>query len=237
MQRMLGVFDALPSASRLSLADVARLLLPAWQGELDRLVRDERAAGHVTTCRVGCAACCRHPVPLSMPEAFMLKELVDALPGDRRSAVLAGFEASRARLAAAGLAGAALLSGANEYRASSIDCPFLAGERCTIHAVRPGACREHLALSDPARCLLLGDHAELMAFPQRLGDLLAALAARLLGGPLVQMPLVNGLDWCAGAQRDARRTWTVAVLRRHSAVVFGLEADAHVEGSRYTPAS
>jgi Fe-S-cluster containining protein len=222
---ILRVLDALPGSARLTLGELALQMLPAWRAELDRQVERACGMGEVPTCRRGCAACCRHPVPLAIPEAFMLARMVAGLPAARRERLLDAFEQARSRLDAAGLAGTALLSSAHAYRAASIDCPFLEHEQCSIHEWRPGACREHLALSAPARCAEAGDGADLLGFPLRIGEYFAAMAARLLGGAQVAITLVDMLDWCAGrADGEALRSWTVAELRVHSVRVLGAPA-------------
>lgn len=224
---ILAALDALPGSDRLTLGELARHLLPAWQRELDRQVAEAGAAGDVPTCRRGCSACCRHPVPLAIPEAFMLSQLAAALPAARKARLLDAFGQARARLVEAGLADTALLSAVDAYRAASIDCPFLEDEECSIHQWRPGACREHLALSAPEHCAAAGVQATLMGFPLRLGDYLAALAARLLGGAPLAVTLVCVLDWCSACEDgEAMRSWAVADLRAHSALVLGAGAPA-----------
>lgn len=214
---MLG---SMPESSELSLADLAFHLLPLWQRQLDRVEAVERKAGRVPSCRDGCGVCCRQVVPLSLPEAFMLARHVDALPDARREAVLARFEQAKGRLDRAGLLGEPLLSRAHDYWALSIDCPFLEAQSCSIHPTRPSACREHLALDGPERCIYLDDGAPMLHFPERLFDVLAYVAARLLGGAPAALPLVLARDHAAANGTDAGRRWSVLELRRVFADVF-----------------
>ncbi len=118
------------------------------------------------SCEPGCAACCRHLVPLAPPEADRLVALLDRLqPGDA-ALVQERWEQAWRTLEAEGLAellldlaadpasvppdGRAWL--AQAYRQADVDCPFLINERCGIYAERPLACRLHLSTQSPAAC-------------------------------------------------------------------------------------
>ncbi len=115
--------------------------------------------GATISCRKGCGACCRQPVPVSVAEARALAALVDAMPEPRRSAVRARFAAARAALEAKGVlakfAAAAdpdLDAAGGEYFRAGLACPFLEEESCSIHLDRPVACREYLVTSPAANC-------------------------------------------------------------------------------------
>ena len=62
-----------------------------------------RDTGDRISCQKGCAACCRMLVPVSAPEAFALREMIDGLPDERRHAVLQKLNTTRARLEEADL--------------------------------------------------------------------------------------------------------------------------------------
>jgi Fe-S-cluster containining protein len=120
------------------------------------------AGGSPITCKAGCGACCRQPVPVSEPEARRLAEMVATMPEPRRSQVRARFEAASTALRAAGVldayqaqhqarqpvtAGMAL-----RYFHLRVACPFLENENCSIYPERPLICREYLVFSDPKVC-------------------------------------------------------------------------------------
>jgi Fe-S-cluster containining protein len=141
-------------------------LLPVFQRVADSLVdlATERAGelGGVVSCRKGCGACCRQPVPISEVEARHIGRLVEELPEPRRQEVLARFERARERLAEAGLL--ARLENREDFQEGEarsfslayfhlgIPCPFLEGESCSIHADRPISCREYLVTSPAVNC-------------------------------------------------------------------------------------
>jgi len=116
--------------------------------------------GKKVSCREGCAACCRHAVPLADVEAWALGDLIEAMPEPRRAVIRARFAEAERKLDSTGL-GILDVHGRskNEYRQFAkayfdlrLDCPFLEKERCSIHAARPLACREHLVTSPPQHC-------------------------------------------------------------------------------------
>jgi hypothetical protein len=80
-----------------------RDLLPIFHGLTDviveQAVRGAEQEGGTISCRKGCGACCRQPVPISESEARAIVHLVAALPEPRQSQVRARFAEAAARLA------------------------------------------------------------------------------------------------------------------------------------------
>jgi Fe-S-cluster containining protein len=144
----------------------ARRMLPIFQGLTGQVVEvavtNAAKSGETVSCKAGCAACCRHLVPLSWTEARQLRAVVDAMPEPRRSEVRARFADAVGRLEAAGLLDEVrsfdslpekqFLSVHPRYLALGIACPFLVDESCSIYAHRPLVCREYLVTSPPALC-------------------------------------------------------------------------------------
>ena len=80
----------------ITLAELAAVFLPL-DDQLVQLAHDNTAAaGKPSSCREGCAACCRQLVPLSPPEAFLLAEVIMAR-GDK-DAVLDRFARTKDRV-------------------------------------------------------------------------------------------------------------------------------------------
>jgi Fe-S-cluster containining protein len=144
------------------LAEVLSALRMIVNRVADEAVERERRVGRQVSCRAGCGACCRQLVPLSRTEAQQLPELIAGLEPEHRGRVMARFEAAILRLCASGILSRlekywtlsreeceALVS---EYFGLGIACPFLEGESCSIHAVRPLICRQYLVTSDPVHC-------------------------------------------------------------------------------------
>ncbi len=141
-------------------------MLPVFQGITDVVVgvgeRKAVEAGAEISCRKGCGACCRQPVPISPSEARALARVVAALPEPRRSEVRARFATALERLRAAGVLEPLLERDRGEstpvrpaglaYFHQGVPCPFLEDESCSIHRERPLACREYLVTSPADAC-------------------------------------------------------------------------------------
>jgi Fe-S-cluster containining protein len=175
-------------------------LLPIYQG-LTNLVIDigveaVEHRGEAVSCRKGCGACCRQPVPISKIEARAIARLVDDLPEPRRSIVRERFVDARYRLAAAGLleafahpervTGTDAMANSARYFNLGIACPFLEDESCSIHPDRPLACREYLVTSPAENCSRPAE-SELRPVP-----LPARVAAAVRAG---DRPTPDGVGW------------------------------------------
>jgi Fe-S-cluster containining protein len=136
-------------------------LLPILRGLsslfADRAAARAEAAGRPISCRAGCAACCRHMVPLAPSEAYALARLVDALPEPRRTEIRRRFDAAIEQ------AGDVIdrqptdtaeerLALGHAYLDLGLACPFLEDEACSIYADRPMACREYMVSSPAENC-------------------------------------------------------------------------------------
>ena len=141
-----------------------RVLLPMIQQLTNALVGMGESLvegrGETISCRAGCGACCRQLVPVSETETRHIRDLVQAMPEARRTAVLARFDDALSAADAAGLLDR-LRSPRSaddtralglEYFHLGIPCPFLEDESCSIHPERPLSCREYLVTSPAVKC-------------------------------------------------------------------------------------
>ncbi len=118
--------------------------------------------GKSISCQKGCSACCAQLVPISEIEAREIARLINRLPKARRRIIISRFKAGREKLQQAGLwrqlANPRTLGKHDltvfgmRYFDVQVFCPFLEGGACSIHEVRPIACREYLVISDPEYC-------------------------------------------------------------------------------------
>lgn len=143
--------------------------------------------GRVVSCRAGCGACCRQLVPVSEIEAFHLKEVVDSLPAEHRQRVVTRFALAQQSLAEQGvLEDLKGLTHADvdkkrelgiAYFRLQIPCPFLEEESCSIHAVRPSACREYLVTSPAVHCASLeGEQIKMLSHSAHFSSILFCFA-------------------------------------------------------------
>lgn len=184
----------------------------------DQLIRMAEAAdrktGHQVSCAKGCSACCSQIVPVSPAEAWMLADLVRALPPGRREAVVARFQAARDRLAAEAFGDTHgdgeksrtdLVGMAMDYQALDIACPFLEDHACSIHPQRPAICREFLATTPASNCrTAFATPVRSVPLAARFTECLSKVCAMAMGGEPHAIPLTLALHW-AEENREAGR--------------------------------
>jgi Fe-S-cluster containining protein len=187
-----------------------RELLPIARGlsgaSVSAAAEDAAAAGRQVSCKAGCGACCRQMVPLSLPEAYHIRDLIEHLPEPRRSAVQARFAAARQRLHEAGLLAdleAPRPFGPGEtvphgeaYFALGMACPFLEEESCSIYDDRPLICREYVVVSPPENCARpRWTGVEVLRSPLQVWRAFSRAAAPRADGRLEWVPLVLAPQW------------------------------------------
>lgn len=141
-------------------------MLPVFQQMTNSFVEigvgAAEAEGGEISCRKGCGACCRQPVPVAEIESYRLAELVENLPEPRRTEVKERFDKAFKHFSGIGwferLSECAEKTQKEqekvvmEYFHEGIPCPFLIDESCSIHQDRPLACREYLVTSPAENC-------------------------------------------------------------------------------------
>ena len=125
-------------------------------------VEATQSAGGEISCKKGCGACCRQPVPLPEFEAYNIAEIVEKMPEPRRSQIKARFEEALTHLTEIGwierFEDCADYSESErtelflDYFKEKIPCPFLVDDSCSIHQERPLACREYLVTNPAEHC-------------------------------------------------------------------------------------
>lgn len=205
------------------LVDLVRAAGALADAATDVAVGRARAAGKEVSCRSGCAACCRHAVGVSVPEASALAALVDALPEERRAAIRDRFADAVVRLERAGLLDPGAPRGdrslvarrlgspdevrrdlVGRYLAARVDCPFLEGEACVVYEDRPMVCRQHVVTTPAERCWRPHEEeVDRLEPPFQVGPALGRTAGRLLGIEPHLIPLVLVLEWAGSDRRPA----------------------------------
>lgn len=149
-------------------------MLPVLQQMASSLVEASAKAvesqGKSISCKAGCGACCRQPVPISEIEVYQIAELVESMPEPRRSIIRQRFADGVAHFKKVGWfdkmnqqyedgkrkesvqAVREATDVVMEYFYEGIPCPFLEKESCSIHPDRPIACREYLVTSPAEHC-------------------------------------------------------------------------------------
>jgi Fe-S-cluster containining protein len=141
-------------------------MLPVLNSLTDLVVQsatgEEVEQGRQISCRAGCGACCRQPVPVSPHEMELLRSVVEGMESGRRERVRQRFADAVERMRQGGILEAVKGIGAlseeerleagHRYFALGIACPFLEDESCSIYEQRPMRCREYLVTSPPDHC-------------------------------------------------------------------------------------
>ena len=96
-------------------------------------------------------------------------------------------------------------TGARDYFALGLVCPFLEDDACSIHPRRPFVCRQYLVTSDPALCAdPFENPVEVVPMPLQAATAMLSAASKTMGTPQHTVPLVLALEH-ARLHRDALR--------------------------------
>jgi Fe-S-cluster containining protein len=175
------------------------------------------AAGHPVSCRVGCGACCRQLVPLSIFEAEGLAGWIRGLPEAQQRALEGRFHAALLGLRDAGildrLSPELWEEGSEEAKRVVIDylkarvaCPFLVEESCSIHPIRPLVCREYMVTSPSEFCVEpVANQVSGVRMPVKLSKALYRLGAKLENEGTGWIPLVFLFHWMRSGAEPGRR--------------------------------
>jgi Fe-S-cluster containining protein len=185
-------------------------------------IQQAAETGQSISCRKGCAACCRMLVPLSVPEAFALREYVGHLPIDQQTHLLNRLHDTKDHLTRAGLwdrmndvaeASRQVPDGEldpinQSYYALRIPCPYLENELCSIYESRPAACRELLVTSPAELCQdLVQNPVTPLPISMRMSSILGLTWGALTDSPPRLIPLPMALEWAERHEEESQRTW------------------------------
>ena len=211
-----GVFlqaSAQVPVGRTTLTELLPIIQNLENAIIGRVAEEVAARGEPISCRAGCGACCRQLVPLNIFEAEALTDWMRTLPPERQTALLERFHLALTALRDAGVIDEILKNEwvveeapnrklAIDYFHAGVACPFLEDERCSIHPMRPLACREYLVVSPPELCQdpSIYDVAGI-PLPLKLSRVLHTFGQQIGGDPRGWIPLVFLLAWGKGGQR------------------------------------
>ncbi len=156
------------------------------------------------SCKKGCGACCRQPVPLAEIEAYQIAELVENLPEPRRSEIEKRFDAAANHFHKIGWfeklenckEKAEVEKKVLEYLLEDIACPFLENECCSIHQQRPVGCREYLVTSPAVNCSKpTAETVRLIPFPLKASNGLRQVGRSNNLQKMNFVPFVRALEW------------------------------------------
>ena len=159
--------DVLPIEASVPDAKTSALeLIPVFQQLTNQIVAHSieltERQGKTISCKAGCGACCKQPIPVTLLEVEHLNRVVKRMPEQKQKRVRATFSHHLKAVTDAGLleklkSVSSLETGqkhqlAKDYFKLGLDCPFLENQSCGIYQDRPLECREFLVTSDPRHC-------------------------------------------------------------------------------------
>ena len=157
------------------------------------------------SCKPQCGACCSQAVPISIPEAFLIYDLVQSLTSEKKAQVLRRFDAISQRLKAENIEADQRADESSDDRWSRLleryfylgmPCPFLENQSCSIYENRPSICREFL-VTTPAKACSQPDIEEVRGIDNVfiMSHCLARLSAILMENEPNLLPLSLCLNW------------------------------------------
>jgi Fe-S-cluster containining protein len=212
----------LPDAP-IRLAEFVFQIYPLDQKLVQMAVEDVTRDGQKSiSCKAGCGACCKQAVPISIPEAFLLRDLVLSFPQEKRVHVLRRFENIQQSLTqldpeleikAGETFSQRLQRIAIQYFQLGLDCPFLENQSCSIHPYRPTVCREFLVTSPAEACSTLISP-EITGVPMAISmpHSLAKLTAMLMENEPELIPLPLALNWAENNPEWNSKRFDAALL-------------------------
>lgn len=199
------------------LANIVQPMQQLCSGVVGLALKREVSLGSTISCHKGCSVCCNQLVPLSAPEAFFLYDYMKSLPLDRQTLILSKFAEIRKVMESVGLIERIdKLEDTSEHKYLAYDyfmlgmpCPFLEDDACSIHPVRPFACREYNVISPSELCADPFNNEVLrIKISRNMTTATAKLASELCGFPPVLIPMPLFLEWAEQNEHIGRMSWS-----------------------------
>ena len=170
--------------------------------------------GETVPCCKGCSACCNYLVPLSVPEAFRLKEEILLIRGSggggnqifekcvtNSGSILAGIKNG---FPVGGLE--------SNYGSLGISCPFLIDGICAFYSKRPTACREYIVTGSAGFCDGGVEGPKVADMPVSVLECLGELASELEGSDLEAVILPFMFAWADDNKERDEQRWPAEMM-------------------------
>ncbi len=221
-EHILFQIELLPELIRLSdIVPYARKL----SSKISNIIRVKLDKKGITVpCRKSCASCCSYLVPLSVPEAFRLREEIFDMPEKYRKTVLDLLLNNARRILEEKHEGINLLE-INQlsewYSNLELQCPFLSDNVCTIYDNRSIACIEHLVTGSELLCIHgQHDYFHKVDLPVSILECLGKLCAELEQTQIEAILLPLALPWAEENINQNVKKWpSLDVIRRFAEII------------------
>lgn len=192
--------------------------------------------GQSITCCKGCSACCSYLIPLSVPEAFRLREELLSLPANKSNQILNSCFDTAERILdnrpptlslknspKSAQSQTGLIS--KWYSGLKLACPFLSDGLCMLYEQRPLACREHIVSGSAILCQTShkGDP-NVVPMPVSILEALSQLTAELEQSDIEAVMLPFAFAWAQDNLHRAERTWPLVTMVKRFVEILELTA-------------
>ncbi|MBN1975347.1 MAG: YkgJ family cysteine cluster protein [Sedimentisphaerales bacterium] len=225
-ESVLFQIDVIPKMIKLSeIVPLAQEL----SSKISNIIQEKLFSKGITIpCRKGCSACCSYLVPLSVPEAFYLREKVLAMPEDTRKTALNSFLASARIILKEKPEGLNLLEIdqlSKWYSNLELPCPFLSDNICSIYDIRPIACREYLVTGSEIFCnpAWQADNHK-VDLPASVLECLGLLSAEFEQTDIEAIMMPLALPWAEENLDRDMKTWPAPEIVEHLIDIIKKEA-------------
>ena len=205
------------------LADIVPPAQEVCEKIIDVVVKEIRKQGENIPCRKDCCTCCRYFTPLSVPEAFWLREKIFAMPAAQQEIILKSCLSAAERIIGKKLPKPIAASTSSDvepdmekveswYRSLNLDCPFLYKKVCLIYKQRPLVCREYFVVGSGRACKGKRGKANVAKLPVRISQVLSRLAGKLEGTEEQAAAVPLALSWCEENLERSKRVWPTTLM-------------------------
>ena len=172
--------------------------------------------GQTVACCKGCSTCCNYLIPLSVPEAFRLRQdLLLQSEGELNRILQSCLDTTQSMLDIR----PPIFSSKNDqspvdqiskrYSGFKLACPFLSDGLCVSYEQRPLACREHIVTGSSIFCQPeYGGEPDVASMPVSVLEVLGELTAELEGSDVEAVVLPLAFVWLHDNLERAERTWS-----------------------------
>ena len=186
--------------------------------------KKSRNEGIIIPCQKGCSACCSYLVPLSIPEAFHLRNTVLSLPEDTANSVFNSFLTSAKCIlnkTSEDMQSMELDQLSIWYSKLNLSCPLLSDNACSIYDKRPVACREYLVQGTNLYCT--PSHkidAQKIGLSVSITECLGKLSAELKQTEIEAIMMPLAILWAQDNLDSDSETWySVDIIRRFTQII------------------
>ena len=218
-------FDISVANQQARLTDIVPLAHAISQKITTAAIDNSKALGDNIPCQRGCAACCNYLIPLSIPEAFWLREKILAAPQCQRQVIMRSTLLAARRLLkhkppkwlaqetckeSETPVDPNLLS--NWYANLEKPCPFIYKGECIIYHQRPLACREYFVTGSARACKGQRGEAKVLDIAVHILEVLTELAAEIENCDHESIMLPLALVWCEDNLDRAQRQFSAITM-------------------------